>query len=390
MNIKSGLNWRLCALALGVALTACGGSDKNEEEEPLRLNVVKVVGDSLSDSGTFASLPEGPRIASVQASAEEPHVLWVERVAKAYELAPLCPVYLFNGLTFDANTRSDCTNHAVVGARINYTINSSSIESPLSVLHQLRDAGARGFGDRDLLLVDGGGNDAADLVGAYLSAPANQHDAAYAQLLGTLLPPGTITEYMSADGGPEALGGLYMQTLADRLSDAVKTQALARGAKHVVIANIPVITHTPRFQAVLAEIAAAADEAASARAEALFKSWVNAFNQRLTTHFSDEPRVKIFDLASRFTDQISNPGKYGLDNVTLPVCGAEGFALVPYRPLAECTAAALSATPPPPGAPAGANWWQRFMFADGFHPTPYGHQLFGEQVIDLLDEAGWL
>ena len=29
------------------------------------------------------------------------------------------------------------------------------------------------------------------------------------------------------------------------------------------------------------------------------------------------------------------------------------------------------------------------MFSDGFHPTPYGHQLFAEQVMDVLDEVDW-
>ena len=43
----------------------------------------------------------------------------------------------------------------------------------------------------------------------------------------------------------------------------------------------------------------------------------------------------------------------------------------------------------PPGAPSGSGWWQRYLFADGFHPTPYGHQLFADQVLDVLDDADW-
>ncbi len=42
--------------------------------------------------------------------------------------------------------------------------------SPVSIVKQLTDAGADGFSAGDLLLIDGGGNDAADLIGAYLSA----------------------------------------------------------------------------------------------------------------------------------------------------------------------------------------------------------------------------
>ena len=30
------------------------------------------------------------------------------------------------------------------------------------------------------------------------------------------------------------------------------------------------------------------------------------------------------------------------------------------------------------------------MFADSFHPTPYGHALMADQVIEALDGADWL
>ena len=47
------------------------------------------------------------------------------------------------------------------------------------------------------------------------------------------------------------------------------------------------------------------------------------------------------------------------------------------------------ASTPPPGAPSGSGWWQRYLFSDGFHPTPYGHKLFADQVLDVLDDADW-
>ncbi len=387
MHIKPSLNWKLSALAVAVALSACGGGD--DDKNPLGINAVKVIGDSLSDGGTFSGIPGGARIASVQGSSDEPNVLWVERVAKAYELAPLCPVYKFNGTTFAANTQAGCTNFAIGGARINNPAASGGAAAPLSIGKQLTDAAAKGWGAKDLVLVDGGGNDAADVVGAYLGAAADQ-GAAYQALLLTLIPATTLQTVLAGANGPENAGGLYMQALADNFAGTIKAQALDKGAKQVVVANIPTITYTPRFQAVLDQIgASAAGPAGRAQAEALFRGWVNAFNQRLAANFSGESRVKVVDLATRFTDQVLNPAKYNLTNVTLPVCGAAWVTVVPQRSFAECTASALSATTPPPGAPSGSGWWQRYLFADGFHPTPYGHQLFANQVLDLLDDADW-
>ncbi|QTD47207.1 SGNH/GDSL hydrolase family protein [Ottowia testudinis] len=375
-------------MAMAVALSACGGSGDGDSN-PLGLDTMKVVGDSLSDSGTFADVPGGARTFTVQGTADEPNVVWVERVALAYRVAPLCPVYKFNGSAFTPNTKPNCTNYAVGGARINNPAASGGAAAPLSVANQLQDAAAKGWGAKDLVLVDGGGNDAADLVGAYLGASADQ-GAAYQALLGTLVPAGSLQAVLAGANGPENAGGLYMQALADSLAGSIKAEALGKGAKQVVVANMPAITYTPRFQAVLDQVGAKAGANGRAQAEALFKGWVNAFNARLASQFSGESRVKVVDVAARFTDQATNPSRYGLTNVTLPVCGAQGVTAVPQRSFAQCTASALSGTTPPPGAPAGAGWWQRYLFSDGFHPTPYGHQLFADQVFDVLEQAGWL
>ncbi len=390
MHIKPFLNWKLSAVAVAVALSACGGSDDN----PLGITAVKVIGDSLSDSGTFTDVPGYARTFTVQASADEPNVVWVERVAKAYDLAPLCPVYKFNGNSFPANSKPGCTNYAVGGARINNPAKSGGTSVPYSVLGQLQDAAAKGWNAKDLVLVDGGGNDVADLVTAYLGA-AGDKGAAYGALLATLLPAATLQAVMAGANGPENAGGLYMQALADSFTAAIRTQALDKGAKYVLVSNMPPVTYTPRFQYVLDQIAGAsgggaAGATARAQAEGLFKAWVDAFNKKLAANFASESRVKVFDLSAKFTDQMTNPAKYGLTNVTLPVCGAPWVTAVPTREFVQCTASALSATTPPAGAPAGTGWWQRYLFSDSFHPTPYGHQLFSDEVIKLLQSNDWL
>ena len=390
MNIKTSANWKLAlALAAAAALAACGGGSDNNDNEPApRVSTVKVVGDSLSDSGTFGLK------ATVQTSADD--VLWVERIAKSYDLAPLCPVYKLDkidevhGMIFTSNPQPGCTNFAIGGGRINNTFRDGGAEGQLSVLRQLRDAATVVWNTTDLLVADGGGNDAADLVAAYMNAP-DYKGPSYVDLLSTLLPAAVLDQVLPSSNGPETTGGLYMQALAEHFAAGIRADGLDKGLQQALVANIPTITYTPRFQAVLALIEQAAGAERRAQAEGLFKSWVNAFNDRLAEKFAEEPRVKVMDVATRFTAFVAQPQNYGLSNVTLPVCGAEWIppAIVPHRQFTDCTAAALTATPPPPGTPSGGDWWQHFLFSDGFHPTPYGHQLMGEQAIELLGQADW-
>ena len=389
--------WQPLALAVAasLALAACGGGDDgNDDANPLGITAVKVFGDSLSDSGTFAGLPGQGRTFTVQGTRNEPTVLWVEHVTAAYGLGAQCPVYKFNGTAFAPNPKAGCTNYAIGGGRINNPLDSGGALAPLSIKKQLQDGAAAGWAKGDLLLIDGGGNDAADLVGAYLNAPSDR-GVKYLALLRTQLSEQALAQVMGRPNDQETAGGLFMQALADGFVAEIRASALDKGAQHVVVANMPTITYTPRFQAVLDRIADAngggvPGTTARAQAEALFKGWVNAFNQRLAANLAGDKRVQVIDVAGRFTDFMVRPSAYGLSNVTLPVCGADGVTVLPKRDFASCTADALSGTTPPPGAPAGRSWWERFMFADSFHPTPYGHALMADQVIQVLDDADWL
>lgn len=362
---------RLLALLVAAALAACGGSDAPS------ITSVKVMGDSLADVGTFGLK------ATVQGTASAPSYLYPERVAQAYGIATQCNVYAATGATtFVANPTAGCTNYAIGGGRINYAQNPTS---KLSIVQQLTDAASAGnYATTDLLLIDGGGNDAADLVGAYLIASTDS-GAAYQALLSTLLAPDVL-----AGNTAEQLGGLYMTALADTLADAIQAQALDKGAQYVAVLNMPAITNTPRFRMVLAGIQAANGATAAAQAEALFKAWVEAYNARLATRFANNARVAVVDFYGAFNSQVENPGQYGLSNATTPACpptatGADGL---PTYNFATCTATALSAAPP--AGTSDPNWWQRYAFSDSFHPTPYGHQLLTDAISATLAARGWL
>jgi outer membrane lipase/esterase len=395
------MKWKLALLTTAAAaiLVGCGGGGADSTSQRAGITSVKVMGDSLSDSGVFKGLPTYGRMFSVQDSASEPNTVWTERIAALLGTPQLCNFFKFTGATFVPNPVAGCTSFAVGGGRIN-NINPQTGAglSPFSITYQLQTASAAGnYKSTDLLLVDGGGNDAADLVGAYLAA-ATDGGASYAAMAGTLIPAATLNPMLAAGAsGLAQVGGVYMVALADKFYDSIKTSALDKGAEKVAVLNMPGITNTPRFQMVLDSIAAAygggaTGAAARGQSEALFKSWVEAFNSRLAAKVAGDKRVVLVDFYTAFNDQIANPAQYGLTNVKTPACPISGLGSdgLPTYNFQTCTAAALSAMTPPAGATGGANWWQTYAFSDGFHPSPLGYQLLSQLVAKSLATAGWL
>ncbi|HJV60138.1 MAG TPA: SGNH/GDSL hydrolase family protein [Albitalea sp.] len=377
---------RLAALTAVAALVlaACGGGGSDTTPRA-HISSVKVMGDSLADVGTF-----GYKF-TVQGTAS---LTYPERVAQSYGVGALCPYFVAtSATTFAPNPAAGCTDYAIGGGRIN---NVAAPASPVSIPVQLQTASAAAnYSATDLLVVDGGGNDAADLVGAYLAAQGDG-GASFVALVSTLVSAGTVnTELAKGPTGLVELGGLYMTALADKFYDAIKTNALDKGATHVVVLNMPGITKTPRFQMVLDSIAAAngggtAGATARAQAEAVFDGWIQAFNTELAAKFSGNANVVVVDFYTSFKDEIANPAQYGLTNATTPACpvtGTDASGLPSYT-FPTCTDAALSAAPP--AGQTGTTWWQTYAFSDSFHPTPYGHQLLGQLISKSLAAAGWL
>ena len=390
------MKWKVALLATAAAaiLVGCGGGGADSTSQRAGITSVKVMGDSLSDSGVFTGLPGYGRVFSVQGSSSEPNSIWTERITALFGAPQLCNFFKFTGTTFVPNTTAGCTSYAVGGGRINnIDVSTGAGASPFSITYQLQVASAGGnYKSSDLLLVDGGGNDAADLVGAYLAA-SSDGGAKFAAMTSTLISQATLGPMLAA--GPTGVaqaGGVYMEKLADKFYDSIKTSALDKGAERVAVLNMPGITNTPRFQMVLGGIAAAAGATARAQSEALFKSWVETFNARLANKVAGDKRIVLVDFYTAFNDQIANPAQYGLTNVKTPACPATGVGSdgLPTYNFQTCTASALSAMTPPAGATGGANWWQTYAFSDGFHPTPYGYQLLSQLVSKSLATAGWL
>lgn len=378
MNLK----FRLLAVAAAAVLASCGGG--------VDTTAVRVVGDSLADNGTF-----GFKF-TVQGSATAPNFIWSELVTSAVYAPALCSRYAATGPSTVAlnPAAAKCTSYGVGGGRVN-PMGTAGDGTPFSIVQQLKDMAAAGnFGAEELLLADGGGNDVADLVGAFLAA-STDGGAAYVGLLGELLTPTQVGA--AAAGGQAGLvtgGAQYATALANVFSDALTTYALNKGATRVAVVNAPNVVKTPRFQAVLAGVSAAsgggaAGAAAAANVAAVADGWVQAFNAQVKSRFASESRVAVVDFYSELNKWLATPAAYGLTNTTTPACpvtGQESNGLPSYT-IATCTAASLSAAPQP--GTSGADWWKTYVFSDNFHGTPRTNQLMADLVSSTLGAKGW-
>lgn len=368
------IRYKLAAVTAALLLAACGGGDP----APIKTTAVKVAGDSLNDSGTF-----GFKF-TVQTTPTA--MIWTDRVAAAVSAPALCPRYAATSATTAVlnPAATSCTSYGVAAARIN-PAGVPADTTPFSVVQQLKDiAASANYGPEELLLVDGGGNDAADLVGAYLTAQTDG-GASFLALVSELAIP-----VPSADLVP--VGASYMTALANRLADAIDSQALAKGAERVVVITAPDVTVTPRFLALLAGISASGPTgpATATAVKSVANSWVVAFNTQLKTRFNGNGKVAVVDFYAELNSWISNPGAVGLTNTTTPACprvGTDSQGLPTYN-IGACTDTSLNTAPFPAGATA-TNWWQTYVFSDNFHGTPRTNQLMGELVTKTLEARGW-
>ena len=146
----------------------------------------------------------------------------------------------------------------------------------------------------------------------------------------------------------------------------VKNQVLAKGAKYVTVNNLPDIANTP---AGLAE---------SASTQALIKAMVSAYNDQLTSGFSGESRVLVVDVYAVSHDQATNPGPYGLTNVTDTACDLTA-AKNAFDSSIACTAANLK-----------SGDVSHYAYADDVHPTPFNNLLLARYVSEKMVVKGWI
>jgi phospholipase/lecithinase/hemolysin len=328
-----------------------------------------VAGDSLADVGTF-----GFKFTVQDAANAVGFPVLPELVAAAHGLPGGCSHYMDDGAGgIVPRGDSGCTNFAVGGGRI------LDGDGPRNIRNQLADAAAAiRFGTGDLLLVDGGANDASDLAAAYLgSVGSRRGTVAFLAFLARRVEVGDLLDTIRGDDSLERSANLYMEEAADALADAIGTNALERGVPRVAVLNLPDLTITPRFSSAFERLVQeeGADDANAAR-DAVRRA-IDAFNARLQGRLGNDPRVVLVDLRSAVADHIARAADFGLADAlhaACPVTGANSIGL-PEWTLQTCTSTALDAAVPA---------WRTWAFSDGFHPTPLGHRLLADTVNRAL------
>ena len=143
------------------------------------------------------------------------------------------------------------------------------------------------------------------------------------------------------------------------LAAIVNTQILDKGAKYIVVNNLPDVASTP------------SGKAQSAATQQLIVAMVDAFNNQLKANLRNDPAIAYVDLFTVSKDQVANPAIYGLTNTTQKACTTESSL--------TCTAKTTSA----PDV-------SHYMFANDIHPTPYEYWLVTRYVLKDMAVKGWL
>lgn len=358
------------ATALALGFTGCGGNDSL----PAKTSIgrVYVIGDSLADVGTFGGL----KFTIQDPVNPQNSLIWPQIVANNFGLEGLAQCNFFSSGSSGLTTNPNCSNYAVGGARI---VNKSTDTLP-TVGKQLATRALAPYASTDLLLVEGGGNDAADLVTAFLTVAGGGPALDYQNFLLQQLDAPTLGALFIQDPTGGTAAGAYMKKLADTYYEVIQTQALGKGAIRIGVLNIPDITVTPRFQAVLGSMSTQQ----SAAMQAGIRQWLSAFNTQLKTRVGNDVRIALVDFYTDFQDEVAHPENYALSDVANPVCTTTMSVNFGQFP---CLSSTLDASPP---AGKAAGWWKNHAFADGFHPTPYAHGLLAASVSRALARAGWL
>lgn len=380
------------ALATAALLAGCGGGGGVATSNGVGFTSIVSFGDSLSDAGTHAvgtvAALKGGRYTINSGDLTKPSKIWLDHLAAQYNLPAPCAAEtgINSRSPFGAPVASvkaaACRDYAVGGARVTQVVGPAhpalpdaaggavgQLDTPVvtQIANHLAVAGS--FSGKELVTVMAGGNDIF-MNGAAVSAAAGGGAGAAGAA--------TIAGWSAADiaavtaGGAAAQGAaaqaavIAMGTAGAQLAGYIKANIVGKGAKYVLVMNLPDLASTPN---------ALENPAGVPLVTAMGK----AFNDQLTAGLAGVSGVVIGDTNSASKDQFANPAAYGISNVKNRACDTS----TAKNPLGG---ASLACNP----LNVIAGDVSKYQFADDVHPTPFGHQLLAQFAAKVLATAGWL
>ena len=232
------------------------------------------------------------------------------------------------------------------------------------------------YSGKELVTVLAGANDVFMHLNGLSSAAAGGGGAVVAGIIAgwnTRADWATLQAKL-AGGGPTAAAAAQqaaiegMAAAGTELAQLIKAQ-VAKGAKQIVVVNVPDVGQTP-FAATGAAVGL----------PALLTALTTTFNKTLTAGLGNAPEIVLVDAFTQGQDQYARPSAYGVTNVGTTVCSTVLAANNPLKGSSLTCSAANSI--------AGDTSF--YAFADPVHPTPYAHKLLAQFVARSLVTAGWL
>jgi outer membrane lipase/esterase len=350
---------RLGAAALAAAvLAACGGGGAGDQKPKVSYSALVSFGDSLSDVGTYkvgtvAALGGGQYTINGPAAKN-----WIELMAGTLQLAAPCAAMTgldgdpTQGFSVPVARNTNCRAYAQGGARVT---------SPVGPGNKLLGGGNAILGQLTVPVITQMQNHLAAVGGAYTGN----------ELVLTLAGGNDVFINLGAVGAGAATptqAVTAMGVAGGELAGYIKALVLGNGAKRVVAVNLPDVSKTPFARSF------------DVQTQGLIQLMSSTFNDQLKAGLAGtEANVLLVDAFTVSQSQASNPAQYGLTNVQLPACDLSP-AKNPLGSSLICTANNLIA-----GGPV-----DKYQFADGVHPTPYGYQLLAQLVSAEMAKKGWL
>lgn len=390
--------FKLLATAIGATLllAACGGGDGNQASAVKFTSMVSF-GDSLSDVGTYkvgtvAALGGGTYsvngIAGALGASPTPTKNWTELIAAQLGQTAPCSAQTgldgaaAQGFSVPVVNAPGCKNYAQGGARVtnpygpgnkilgggNAVLGQLTVPIVTQISNHLATVSGT-FSGTELVTMAAGANDVFINLNGVSSAAAGGAGAAGAAAIAgwssgvqaTVFAGGSAATNAAITAAVTAMG-----TAGAELAGYVKSQIVAKGAKYVVVVNMPDVSKTPFAYSL------------DAGTQGLINQMVTTFNTQLQNGLAGTAGIRIVDAYSDNRNQAANPASYSLTNVTTPACNLTSPSNALGSSLVCITANVI------------AGDTSHYLFADSVHPTPYGYKLFAQLVTKELVLAGWI